>query len=123
MPSRQLPSSVKFHYVKSNLFRVIHTEGVVGGLTPNREIFVALFNQRAALPKIIEFALTPEGQLGNEITREGKEGIVREMEIGISLSEAGAQELATFLLQHVKLLRESEPAKQDESISIGKEPE
>jgi hypothetical protein len=107
--SPEFPDSVKFHYIKSNLFRVIHAEGAIGGLTPSREIFISLFNERAALPQIIEYGITPEGKLGTEIRREGKEGLVREMEIGILLTASAAEKLAQYLLDHVKLLRESEP--------------
>jgi hypothetical protein len=115
------PSSIQFHYIKSNLFRVIHSEGAMGGLTPNRQIFVSLFNERAAMPKMIEFAVSPEGQLGNEINREGKAGIVRELEIGVLMSPDAAKNLAEFLLGHVKLIEESTPEKQNESSSAGKE--
>jgi hypothetical protein len=118
MSSPQPPSNVKFHYVKSNFFRVIHSEGVIGGLTPSREIFLSFFNQRAALPRMIEFAISPEGKLGNELKREGKEGIVREMEVGVLMNVAAAKDLAEFLLSQVKLLEESEPEKKhNESVS------
>jgi hypothetical protein len=121
MPIPQLPTSIKFHYIKSNLFRVVHSEGAIGGLTPSREIFVSLFNERAALPQLIEFAVEPEGKLGNEIKREGKDGIVREMEIGVLMGATAAKNLAQFLLSQVKLLEESEPATRDDSISTGRE--
>lgn len=113
------PSTVKFHYIKSNLFRVIHSEGAIGGLTPSRQIFISLFNERSALPQVTEFAVSPEGRLGNEVSREGKDGIVREMEIGVLMSATAAKTLADFLLRHVKLLRESEPEsdKHDEQVS------
>jgi hypothetical protein len=121
MPTPQLPTSVQFHYIKGNLFRVIHSEGAIGGVTPNRDIFVSLFNERAALPQLIEFEVLPEGKLGKEIKRVGKEGIVREMEIGILMNANSAKNLADFLLSQVKLLEESEPASKDDSISTERE--
>ena len=121
MSDPQVPSSIEFHYVKSNLFRVVRAEGAMGGLTPSREIFVSLFNERAALPKMIQFSVSPEGQLGPEIKREGKSGIVREMEIGVLINAAAAKHLADFLLAQVKLLEESLPEKKDESVSAEKE--
>lgn len=121
MPAPEMPSSIKFHYVKSNAFRVIHTTGAIGGLTPTREIFVALFNERAALPNIIELAVTPDGQLGSEIGRVGKDGLVREMDVGIVMSAAAAKNLADYLLSQVKLLNESVPETRNESTSAGKD--
>jgi hypothetical protein len=120
MPTPQLPTTFKFHYIKSSLFRVIHSEGAIGGLTPSREIFLSLFNERAALPQLIEFEILPEGKLGKEINREGKDGIVREMEIGVLMDATAAKNLADFLLSQVKLLEESQPATKDDSISTGK---
>jgi hypothetical protein len=121
MPAPEMPSSIKVHYIKSNLFRVVHSEGAIGGLTPSREIFVSLFNERGALPKVIEFAVSPEGNVGKEIGREGKQGIVREMEIGVLMSADAAKKLAEFLLNQVKMLHESEPEKQEESLSTREE--
>ena len=120
MPTPQLPTKFVFHYIKSNLFRVIHSAGAIGGLTPSRQIFVSLFNERAALPQKIEFEILPEGKLGKEINREGKDGIVREMEIGVLMDATAAKSLADFLLNQVKLLEESEPATKDDSLSTGR---
>jgi hypothetical protein len=121
MPAPQMPSSIKFHYIKSNLYRVIHLDGAIGGLTASREIFISLFNDRGTLPKMIEFAVTPDGQLGNEITREGKEGLVREMEVGVLMNAAAAKSLAAYLITQAKLLEESVPETRNDSLSTKKE--
>ena len=81
---------------------------------------MSLFNERAALPQLIEFEILPEGKLGREINREGKDGIVREMEIGVLMDAIAAKNLADFLLSQVKLLEESKPATKDDSISTGR---
>jgi len=107
MSDSTLPASVKFHYLKSNLFRVIHVDGAIGGVTPTRNIFVSVFSQRGALPRFIEQGVLPDGKLGAEVAREGKEGIVREMEIGLTISQDVAKDLAQFLLDQVKLLEQS----------------
>ena len=104
-----LPPSIKFHYVKGNLFRVIHVDGVIGGVTPGRGIFLSLFSERSALPKMIEQELLPNGTLGAERAREGKEGLVRDMEIGVMLSVDAAQKIANFLNNQVKILTQSAP--------------
>jgi hypothetical protein len=116
MAESLLPSSVKFHYVKSNLFRVIHVDGALGGITPGREIFVSLFSERAALPKMIEIAVSPEGALGEEIEREGKEGLVREMDVGIVLNVNAARQLIKFFQNQVKVLEASTPEEPDKSV-------
>jgi len=104
------PSSVRFYYEKAHSFRVVHVDGVIGGLTPTRDIFVAVYNQRSALPKEIEQSVTPEGKLGTELAREGKTGIFREMETGLVMSPTVAKDMAEWLLRQVKILEESDRA-------------
>src|SRR5689334_11760758 len=91
------PSSISVHYHKGNFFRVIHVDGALGGITPSRNIFVSLYNQRLPLPTLIEQSISPSGELGDEINRESKKGVFREMEIGIVLTSAVAREIAKFL--------------------------
>ena len=109
MPESLPPSSIKFHYIKGNFFRVIHADGAIGGITPSRDIFVSLFSERAALPKMIEQTVKLDGSLGDEVAREGKDGIVREVEVGIVLSLNAAQLIADWLHNQVKVLKESRP--------------
>lgn len=42
---------IRFNYIKSAQFRVIHADGAIGGVTPNGFIHMALFNERAAIPR------------------------------------------------------------------------
>jgi len=109
MPESVLPASVKFHYIKGHLFRVVHVDGAIGGITPQREIFVSVFSERAALPTMIEFGISPDGELGDELKREGKEGLVREMDIGMVLNEDAAQNLLELLQKQLQVLKESVP--------------
>src|ERR1700680_4406862 len=104
VPENPAPS-ITFHYIKSNSFRVIYTNGVIGGITPAREIFVSLFNERGALPKVVEQAILGSEKLGDEIRREGKEGFVREMEVGVLMNARVAEDIANFLLERVRMLR------------------
>ncbi len=101
------PSSIKIYYEKGKFFRVIHVDGALGGLTPTRNIFVSLYSQRDPLPQLIVQRFFPDGTLGEEIGREGKTGLFREMEVGLSLTAPVARELAKFLLTQADLLDES----------------
>jgi len=103
------PSTVKFHLVKGNFFRVIHADGVIGGITPGREIFLSLFSERGAIPQLIEQAINADGSLGAEIKRSGKEGIVREIEIGVMLNAKTAKLIADWLSKQAEILAASEP--------------
>lgn len=107
MPDTEMPSTLKFHFIKSNFFRVVHTDGAIGGLTPSRQIFISLYSERAAIPRVIEMTISPEGSLGDEISRVGKNGIVRELEMGIILNAHAAEQLIGALQESVKALKES----------------
>lgn len=100
------PQSVQFRYLKSNFFRVAHIDGVIGGITPTRGIFVSLYHQRSAIPDVTEQALLPDGTLGEESVIEAQRELVREVEVGLVMSSETAEVLARFLTERVTLLRE-----------------
>jgi hypothetical protein len=103
------PSAVRFHYIKGNLFRVIHADGAIGGITSSRGIFLSLFSERGAIPRIVKQAVNADGSLGGEISRTGKDGLVREVEIGVMLNEHSATEIANWLLKQAAILAASKP--------------
>jgi hypothetical protein len=108
-PDNLPPGTVTYHYIKGNFFRVVHADGAIGGLTPNRSIFLSLFSERGAIPQIVEQALNADGTLGDEKKRVGKEGLVREVEVGVMLSGPAAKRIADWLLKQVQILEASEP--------------
>lgn len=114
-----VPIGVKFHYIKGNFFRVVHVDGGIGGITPGRGIFLALFSERAALPKMVEQALKPDGSLGEEVAREGREGLVREIEVGVMLNASAARLISDWLRDQVTLLEESQPEQPEPSSGSG----
>lgn len=93
---------LQFHAIKSNYFRVIYAEGAVGGISPRGMIQMAIFNERAAIPKLtVHEALATGGGLvpGKEISekRDGKSGIVRELEAEIIMSLQSAKAFHSWL--------------------------
>lgn len=107
MAETKLPSSIKFFHEKGNFFRVIHADGAIGGLTPTRDIFMSLYSQRIAIPKVIEQHLSLEGQVGAEVSREGKDGIFRELEVGVVLTPETARQIAEWLIQQAALAEQT----------------
>jgi hypothetical protein len=109
MPDNQSSGALKFHYIKGNSFRVIHADGAIGGITPNRGVFLSLFSERGAIPKLIEVAINADGSLGEEVARRAKDGIVREVEIGVVLDARAAKGIADWLYSQVEILNAREP--------------
>ncbi|MGC2246711.1 MAG: hypothetical protein WA609_08915 [Terriglobales bacterium] len=104
--SEEMPSSVPFHYIKSGLFRVIHTDGAIGNVTPSGLIFVGLFSERAVIPQIMVHDVTDGGQVGPERMSErvGKSGVVREVEVGATMSVETATTLIAWLQEKIDII-------------------
>ena len=78
------PKSVNFHYVKSSLFRTIHVDGIYGGMGPRGKLQMNLFSERTPIPKSINYEVSGEG-IGKEVSRDTREGFVREVETHLIL--------------------------------------
>jgi hypothetical protein len=76
----KLPIEIKFDYIKSNQFRVIHVDGAHGGVSPKGLIQMAFFSERAPIPKRETYSLE-QGKLGPRTKVEQRDAIVREVEV------------------------------------------
>jgi hypothetical protein len=98
----KVPSEIEFDLIKSNLFRVIHADGAIGGVSPQGYVHMALYNERRAIPTKIVHALDGS-KLGSEIQskREGRRGMVREIEADIVLGIEEARALQMWLTNQI----------------------
>jgi hypothetical protein len=99
-------TTVEFHYIKSNEFRVVHVDGAMGGITPAGLIFVSLYSERPAIPQVMVHEVTEEGQIGPERLEErvGKKGVVREIEVGATMSLETAINFVKWLQDRIDLV-------------------
>jgi hypothetical protein len=104
------PTSIKFHYEKSQLFRVIHVDGAIGGLTPTLDLFLSIYNQRAPIPKVTVQKVSTSGQLGDEVVEERvqKEGVFREVEVGLMMNLNVAKALHKWLTEKIELAEKTQ---------------
>ena len=98
-----------FDYVKSNLFRTIHADGLVGSFTPSSDIYIAFFNERFPIPQQLVFELQSDGTIGDEITelRRSRDSVLREMEIGITMTVDVAESLVEYLKKMIEATKEN----------------
>jgi len=75
--------TIAFDYIKGNLYRVISVNGVVGGLAPNGDIHMGIWSQRAPYPRQVVHEINAEGELGNEVGRDQRDSLIREIEAGL----------------------------------------
>jgi hypothetical protein len=106
--SKDQPSLVQFDYLKSSLFRVMHVDGVHGGISPRGQIQMALFNERLAIPRQTVHELTAAGALGKEVVeaRVQRKGIVREVEAELLMSIDTAKSVVGWLKERIEQLEE-----------------
>jgi len=103
---------VKFHFIKGNFFRVVHVDGVFGGLSPTGDIFISVFSQRPPIPQSIVQPVNERGELGDELLSERhiKDGLVREIEVGLTVRPEVAESIIKWLQEKVdqyKAVRET----------------
>ena len=94
--------------IKSNLYRVIHADGIWGGAHPSLDVVhLAVFSDRVAIPQQTVYKVTPDGDYGEEIVdkRVSRQGlVVREIEASMMMSISTATALRDWLTAKIKEL-------------------
>ena len=90
---------IEAHFIKSNLFRVIHVDGAWGGLTPQMNIQMALYSERTPIPQQVIYEATSTGLV--DVERTGRQGIVREVEADVIISLDVARSLVKWLQEKI----------------------
>lgn len=91
---------ISFDYVKSPNWRVIHSDGTYGGVTPRGKIMAAIFNERFAIPRHVVYEFH-DGTLGNELDSVHRSDIIRELEVGIIWDLQGAKLMREWLDEQI----------------------
>lgn len=97
-------TTLEAHYEKSNFFRVIHADGMFGGLSPSGQLHIAIFNQRSPLPKKSNILVAPNGVTTETVT-DTKTGIFREIEADVAMNLNTALAFHIWLAQNLNLMR------------------
>jgi hypothetical protein len=95
--SEEEPTRVTFDFIKSPHFRAVRADGAIGGVTPNGQIHVAFYSERPPIPRRVVHAVGPGGKLGEEVGREARDAIVREMDFDLFLSLSVAKSVHQWL--------------------------
>ncbi len=101
--SEPASNRLRIEYQKANLFRVVHADGAYGGTSPRLQLFIAFYNERFPIPRVLTYETSSSGAPENEVTeaRESKEGIFREVEVGVVLDLTAAKGFAAWLNEQV----------------------
>ena len=90
---------LKCTYVKSPHLRVVEVDGVYGGITPQGLIEMTLFSERFPTPSEVDYDITPDGKMGDEIkgSRVAPVGFERELEVRAMIRPATAKAIIAWL--------------------------
>ncbi len=108
------PRRVTINYIKSNFFRVIHVDGITGGITPSSDIYMTLFSERFSIPKKLVFELDSEGSVESEIVeeRDDLDSVIREIDVNAVMKVETAKALVEWLQNMIALAEEDEEEKE-----------
>jgi hypothetical protein len=110
----QPPERVTFNYIKSNLFRVIHVDGISGGVTPSSDIYINLYSERFSIPKKLVYELDSEGSLDEVIEeRDDLNSVIREIDVSAVMSLDTAKALVQWLKDVIEIAEEDEQEEED----------
>jgi len=105
--------TIDINYLKSNEFREIACDGVMGGPTPRGSLWLAFFTERFPLPRIMRHHLQPAASPGEVFIDkdvpgqpvEGRHGLVRNIEFGVYMNIETATQLHEWLGQQIDAMK------------------
>jgi hypothetical protein len=99
------PKRVRFEFIKSPDYRTITVDGVFGGISPRGAVFASFFVERPSIPTVTVYELE-NGRLGSEVKelRVDREGIVREVQVGLVLDLEAATRVRDWLNNRIDQL-------------------
>lgn len=111
------PKTLTFRYLKSPMFRVIHVDGVWGGLTGRADIHMVIYSERPSIPDSMTHQIEDDGTIGDVIKVQTIGGVVREVEADIIMDYPTAKALHEWLTDKVNRIEEM-VAKAAEEVDV-----
>lgn len=97
-------ASIDIFYEKNPLYRTIHVDGFIGGITPTNLVNLNFYSTRKSIPKSITHSINSFGKIeGKGVPSEdSKVGIMREIEMGLYMNKDTAEEIFEALKKILK---------------------
>ena len=113
-------AKLQFHYIKGPEYREIPCHGAIGGIAPQKKIFMSLFTERGAIPRMVEYDL--ERQEGSKVVEfnEGtatpshidtRRGLIRHIEVTTYMDLDVAKRLHDWLGKRIAELSNEKAGK------------
>lgn len=108
-------NEVAIDYLKSQDFRSVWADGVIGSITPQGLVHFAIYSERQAIPRRQVFAIVKDenqniGNLGAEVIEKqiSRGSIVREMSCDVFISPDVAEAVGKWLIDQAAVLKQME---------------
>ncbi len=96
---------LKQHFIKNSDFKTVLGSGIFGGITSGGFINMVIYTERVPLPDSITIEIEEEtGEVKGEISRETRDGTLRELQMGIILDINTAKATVDWLNLHINNL-------------------
>ena len=94
--SEQGQVEVNFKYFKGNFYRIIHANGVIGGVSRCGEIHMSFYSERPGFPDSAKLVIS---QMGSALPEriEGGDKYIREIEVDAVVDLNTAKQVRTWL--------------------------
>lgn len=106
-PSSTGSPRLQIHYVKTQAYRELPVHGVIGGLTPRGDLWMAPYAERGPLPRTMEYEAEIVGaglkidESAQPVSVDTKAGMVRVVEAGFYLDLNAAKRLQIWLNERI----------------------
>lgn len=106
------PSTIQFDYIKGNFFRTARADGAWAGTNGFSDVVLNFYSERTPIPKQTVYYLRDGHTLADEIPerRISREGMIREVEISVSMNLEVAKSLQQLLERHIKAIETAKAA-------------
>jgi uncharacterized alpha/beta hydrolase family protein len=90
---------IEIFYEKNPLYRTIFVDGAIGNATPTGSFNLTFYATRKTLPKSVKHEISTDGSVSpiGKASDDSKNGIIREIEVGMYMNKDTAKELYKFL--------------------------
>lgn len=105
--TKDKPKTIKeitFHHIKSDGFKTVFITGATGGATVNSLINMNLYTDRTVIPSELTFEIDNNVKLGKEIKRVSKQGVIRDVQVGVLMDLEVAKNLIKFLNDQIAFI-------------------
>ena len=110
MNEEQIPKRLQIDFRRSASFRIVHADGVWGGVTPYGKVYMTFFSEAPPLPEAMAYSLSADGTALEEVRadRRGSTNPTREVEVGVVMDLNVAKSFLKWLAEKIDWIEKAQ---------------